>query len=110
MTVSFELAGQPVLALNGGPGFPHSPAFSFFVSCSNQRQVDTLWKRLTLGGEESRCGWLVDRFGVSWQIIPTRLPELLSDPDRGRAARALAAMMKMQKIDIQLLERAADDR
>lgn len=108
LTVSFRLAGQPVLALNGGPGYPPTPAFSFFVRCSTQAQVDALWKRLTLGGSESRCGWLQDRFGVSWQIIPNRLPELLGDPDPGRAARALAAMLKMKKIDIRILDRAAD--
>lgn len=110
MTVSFELAGQPVIALNGGPVFRHTPAFSFFVSCSTQEQVDELWTRLTRGGKPSQCGWLEDRFGVSWQIIPARLPELLSDPDPGRAGRALAAMMKMKKIDIRTLERAADGK
>lgn len=109
-TVEFELAGLPVVALNGGPDFELTPAFSFYVSCSSQRQVDRLWDRLTRGGQESRCGWLVDRFGVSWQVIPDRLPELLSDPDPDRSARALSAMFTMSKIDLRALEQAAGPR
>lgn len=106
MTVAFELSGQPFVALNGGPVYKLSPAFSVCVYCRGQREVDRLWKALVRGGEESRCGWLVDRFGLSWQIIPKRLPQLLSDPDPQRAQRALAAMMKMQKIDVAALEAA----
>ena len=108
MTVTFELGGQRFVALNGGPVYEPTPAFSIFVACRSQVEVDRLWGSLTRGGEESRCGWLVDRYGLSWQIIPNRLPELLSDPDPGRASRALAAMMTMQKIDVAALERAAD--
>jgi len=110
LTVAFELAGRRFLALNGGPEFDHTPAFSMYVSCSTQRQVDTLWKRLTRGGRESRCGWLEDRFGLSWQIIPDRLPQALSDPDPELAARAMAAMMKMRKIDLRALELAIRGR
>jgi predicted 3-demethylubiquinone-9 3-methyltransferase (glyoxalase superfamily) len=97
------------MALSGrsGPGF--TEAISLFVRCADQAEVDTLWKALTAdGGEESRCGWLKDRFGLSWQIIPDRLMELLSDPDPGRAQRATQAMLQMQKIDIAELEAAAD--
>lgn len=106
LLVEFELAGQRIVALNGGPAHHLTPAFSLYVSCSNQKQVDSLWKRLLRGGKEVQCGWLEDRFGLSWQIIPDRLPELLSDPNPDRAGRAMAAMMKMKKIDIQTLERA----
>ncbi|HZY69590.1 MAG TPA: VOC family protein [Thermoplasmata archaeon] len=109
-TVSFELAGQSITALNGGPIFQLTPAFSLFVRCSSQGQVDALWARLTKGGQESRCGWLVDRFGVSWQIVPERLLELLSDPDPARSGRAQAAMMTMAKIDLRALEEAAGPR
>jgi predicted 3-demethylubiquinone-9 3-methyltransferase (glyoxalase superfamily) len=108
LTVTFELAGQSLMALNGGPVYRLTPSFSLFVSCSTQRHVDALWTRLTRGGKESRCGWLEDRFGVSWQIIPTRLPELLGDPDPARAGRAMSAMMKMKKIDVATLNRAAN--
>ena len=108
LTVAFELAGQKFLALNGGPEYRFTPAISMYVSCSTQREVDALWKELTRGGHETRCGWLEDRFGLSWQIIPDRLPELLSDPDPTRAQRALDAMMKMSKIDIAALEAAVE--
>jgi len=108
MTISFELAGLECIALNGGPHLTLTPAVSFFVRCADQTEVDRLWKALTDGGEESRCGWLVDRFGLSWQIIPDRLTELLGDPDPGRAQRAMQAMLQMQKIDVQALEDAAD--
>ncbi|TMS00503.1 VOC family protein [Nonomuraea basaltis] len=107
MMVAFELAGQRFLALNGGPQFKFNEAISLFVDCSSQEEVDELWAKLTDGGEESQCGWLKDRWGLSWQIIPSRLPELLSDPDPGRAQRAMQAMMGMQKIDVQALEEAA---
>ncbi|HEV2318046.1 MAG TPA: VOC family protein [Thermoplasmata archaeon] len=106
LTVAFELNGQRFLGLNGGPIYPHSPAFSIFVTCRGQREVDRLWTALTRGGEESRCGWLVDRFGLSWQIIPRRLLELLQDRDPRRARRATEAMMTMRKIDVPALEAA----
>lgn len=106
LVVEFELGGTPFIALNGGPVYRPTPAFSIYVSCAGQTEVDALWSRLVRGGEPSRCGWLVDRFGLSWQIIPTRLTELLSDPDPERAGRAFAAMMKMQKIGVRTLEQA----
>ena len=108
LTVEFELDGQPYLALNGGPEYSFTPAVSFQVFCADQEEVDHYWDRLTDGGKEVACGWLTDRFGLSWQITPTRLPELLQDPDPGRAQRAMQAMMQMVKIDIAGLERAAD--
>jgi predicted 3-demethylubiquinone-9 3-methyltransferase (glyoxalase superfamily) len=107
LTVAFELAGQPFVALNGGPHFALTPAFSVLVSCRTQREVDRLWETLSRGGEKSRCGWLIDRFGLSWQIVPTRLMELLADRDRERAERVMAAMLKMRKIVVADLERAA---
>jgi predicted 3-demethylubiquinone-9 3-methyltransferase (glyoxalase superfamily) len=107
MTVSFELDGQPMVALNGRPEFNFTEAISFQVSCESQDEVDRLWKALTDGGEEGQCGWCKDRFGVSWQIVPTRLHELLSDPDPGRSQRAMRAMFGMMKLDIAALERAA---
>ena len=107
-SASFTLAGQRFLALNGGPGHPYSDAVSFFVDCADQAEVDHYWDALTPGGREVACGWLVDRYGVSWQIVPTRLQELLSDPDRGRAQRAMTAMRGMVKLDVAALERAAD--
>ena len=107
MTVSFELDGQKFLALNGGPEFTFSEAISFQVSCKTQDEVDAFWNKLSEGGEEGPCGWLKDRFGLSWQIVPTALPELLTDPDREKAERVMAAMLKMKKIDIAELERAA---
>lgn len=108
MTVDFELDGQPFLALNGGPDFTFSEAVSFQVSCESQEEVDHYWSKLSEGGEEGPCGWLKDRFGLSWQITPKRLPELLSDPDRERSQRVMAAMLEMKKIDIAGLERAAE--
>ncbi|MDX6520834.1 MAG: hypothetical protein QOF08_1439 [Gaiellales bacterium] len=108
MTVSFELDGEPFLALNGGPQFTFSEAISFQVSCADQDEVDRFWNALTEGGEEGRCGWLKDRFGLSWQIVPTRLPELLGNPDAEKAGRVMAAMMAMKKIEIGVLERAAN--
>jgi predicted 3-demethylubiquinone-9 3-methyltransferase (glyoxalase superfamily) len=107
MTVSFELGGQKFLALNGGPEFTFSEAISFQVSCKTQDEVDHFWNKLSEGGEEGPCGWLKDRFGLSWQIVPTRLPELLTDPDREKSQRVMAAMLKMKKIDIGELQRAA---
>ncbi len=107
MTVSFELDGQPFVALNGGPDFTFNEATSFEVSCKTQEEVDAYWDKLSDGGEEGPCGWLKDRYGVSWQIIPTALPELLADPDREKSQRVMEAMLKMKKIEIDALERAA---
>ncbi len=108
MTVSFQLDGQGFIALNGGPRFPFTEAISLSVACETQAEVDQLWDALTADGEEVMCGWLKDRFGLSWQINPTRLGELLSDPDPERAKRATQAMLQMKKIDIAALERAAE--
>jgi predicted 3-demethylubiquinone-9 3-methyltransferase (glyoxalase superfamily) len=107
MTVTFELDGQRFIALNGGPDFAFNEAISFEVSCKSQEEVDAFWSKLSEGGEEGPCGWLKDRFGVSWQIVPMRLEELLKDPDEERAQRVMAAMLKMKKIEIDALERAA---
>jgi predicted 3-demethylubiquinone-9 3-methyltransferase (glyoxalase superfamily) len=107
MTVSFELDGKKFLALNGGPEFAFSEAISFQVDCKSQDEVDHYWNALADCGEEGPCGWLKDRFGLSWQVVPSRLPELLSGADREKAQRVMAAMMKMRKIDIAELERAA---
>jgi predicted 3-demethylubiquinone-9 3-methyltransferase (glyoxalase superfamily) len=108
MTVAFELDGQPFAALNGGPVFSFTEAISFSVACRTQAEVDHYWGRLGEGGDPAaqQCGWLKDRFGVSWQVVPTRLHELLSDPDPERARRATAAMLAMKKLDIAALERA----
>ena len=108
MTVQFELDGLPVTALNGGPAHYHfTEAFSFSVMCDDQAEVDRYWTALTEGGAESQCGWLKDRFGLSWQIVPKALPRLLGDPDRERANRAIQAMLRMRKLDIAALEDAA---
>ena len=107
MTVTFELDGQTFTALNGGPDFTFDEAISFEVSCESQEEVDSYWSTLSEGGEEGPCGWLKDRFGVSWKIIPTVLPRLLADPDQEKAQRVMAAMLKMRKIEIDELERAA---
>lgn len=107
MSATFELDGQRFIAFNGGPHLKLTPAVSMYVNCETQAEVDDLWEKLTEGGAESQCGWLVDRFGLSWQIIPSILPKLLGDPDREKAGRARNAMLKMKKIDIAALERAA---
>ena len=107
MTVAFELDGQRFLALNGGPQFTFDEAISFVVSCKDQAEVDHYWSTLSDGGEEGPCGWLKDRFGISWQIVPEALPRLLADPDPERSQRAMAAMLQMRKIEIDELERAA---
>ena len=107
MTVSFELNGTRFTALNGGPEFTFSEAISFEIPCEDQQEVDLFWSKLTDGGEEGPCGWVKDRFGLSWQIVPTALPRLLADPDPERSQRVMAAMLKMKKIDIAELERAA---
>jgi predicted 3-demethylubiquinone-9 3-methyltransferase (glyoxalase superfamily) len=108
MTVDFELDGQRFTALNGGPEFTFTEAISFQVSCETQEEVDHYWSSLSAGGEEGPCGWLKDKYGLSWQIVPTALPRLLGDRDRERAERTMAAMLKMGKLDIAELERAAD--
>ena len=108
MTVSFVLDGQELIALNGGPEFTFDEAISLQVYCETQDEVDELWSKLTEGGgEESQCGWLKDKYGLSWQIIPTRLMELLNDPDPARSQRAMQAMLQMRKIDVPTLEKAA---
>ena len=107
MTVTFEVNGQEFLALNGGPDFTFTEAISLQVLCADQGEVDRYWDTLGEGGEHGPCGWLKDRFGLSWQIVPTRLPELLGDPDRERAQRVMAAMMQMKKLEIPELEAAA---
>jgi predicted 3-demethylubiquinone-9 3-methyltransferase (glyoxalase superfamily) len=108
MTVSFTLDGQEYIGLNGGPQFPFSEAISFQIMCADQEEADHYWNRLTDGGEESQCGWLKDRFGVSWQVVPTELMSLLGDPDPGRAQRATEAMLQMRRIDLAEIKRAAD--
>lgn len=108
MTVAFVLDGQEFVALNGGPEFKFNEAVSFQVSCQTQEEVDEFWNRLSEGGEEGPCGWLKDKYGVSWQIIPTALPELLGDPDPEKSQRAMKAMLKMSRIDIETLKRAAE--
>ena len=110
LTVSFQLEGVEFTALNGGPNFTFNEAVSFQVSCESQDEVDRLWNKLTAdGGQEGQCGWLKDKFGLSWQIIPDGMSELLSDPDPGRSQRAMQAMLQMQKIDIDAVRKAADD-
>ena len=108
MTVEFELDGQKFIALNGGPDFTFSEAISFVVHCKTQDEVDTYWDALSDGGEEGPCGWLKDRFGLSWQVVPNALPRLLTDPDTEKAQRVMAAMLEMKKIDVEALERAAE--
>ena len=107
MTIDFLLEGQEFVALNGGPEFTFTPAISFVVNCETQEEVDGLWESLSEGGTQGECGWLEDRFGVSWQIVPTVLGELLIDPDPERSQRVMRAMLEMRKLDIAQLERAA---
>ncbi len=106
MTVEFSLDGQNFVALNGGPQFKFTPAISFVVNCETQDQVDRYWDRLAQGGATNRCGWLQDKYGVSWQIVPAILPQLLSDPDAVKAQRVMMAMLKMTKLDVDALQRA----
>jgi predicted 3-demethylubiquinone-9 3-methyltransferase (glyoxalase superfamily) len=108
MSVTFELAGQEYIAFNGGPNFSFTPAVSLFVSCETQAEVDSYWEQLCDGGEPVRCGWLRDRFGLSWQIVPSVLLPMLQDADRERAGRVMQAMMQMVKLDIATLQRAYD--
>ncbi len=108
MTIEFQLEGQEFVALNGGPHFKFTEAISFVVNCETQKEVDYFWQKLTAdGGQESQCGWLKDKFGVSWQIVPTILPELLSDKDATKSERVMKAMLKMVKLDIAKLKAAA---
>ena len=107
MTVTFQLNGQQFTALNGGPLFKFTEAISLLVNCESQQEVDELWEKLSAGGQKSRCGWLKDKYGLSWQIIPSALGKLMSDPDREKAGRVMKAMLQMDKIDIAALEKAA---
>jgi predicted 3-demethylubiquinone-9 3-methyltransferase (glyoxalase superfamily) len=109
MTVEFELDGQRFVGINGGPEFKFDEAVSFQIACEDQDEVDYFWEQLTEGGAESQCGWLKDRFGLSWQVVPTGMEELFADPDPERARRAMEAMLKMRKLDIAELRRAASD-
>ncbi len=110
MSVTFQIEGQEFFALNGGPHFKFTPAISFFVNCETQQEVDDLWEKLSAGGRTDRCGWLQDKFGLSWQIIPTILGQLLGDKDPQRAKRAMQAMLQMTKLDGNALQRAADGK
>jgi predicted 3-demethylubiquinone-9 3-methyltransferase (glyoxalase superfamily) len=111
MTVNFQLEGQEFIALNGGPEFKFTEAISLVVNCETQAEVDRLWEKLTAdGGEESMCGWLKDKFGLSWQIVPTALGKLLGGPDPVRAQRAMQAMLQMKKLDVAALERAYEGK
>jgi predicted 3-demethylubiquinone-9 3-methyltransferase (glyoxalase superfamily) len=109
MMVTFELDGQPFMALNGRPAFKFTEAISLFVSCETQQEVDELWDKLTAGGSTSQCGWLKDKYGLSWQIIPKALSELMSDPSPEKSGRVMQAMLQMTKIDIAGLQRAYDE-
>ena len=112
MTVEFELDGQRFTALNGGPVFKFNEAISLQVGCETQEEIDYYWEKLSAGGDEKaqQCGWLKDKYGVSWQVVPRVLPELLTSQDKGKSERTMAALMKMKKFDIAELKRAADSR
>jgi predicted 3-demethylubiquinone-9 3-methyltransferase (glyoxalase superfamily) len=110
MTVVFELEGQEFIALNGGPHFKFTEAISFSVACKTQEEVDRFWDKLSEGGQQSQCGWLKDKYGLSWQINPTILGEMLSDPDPQKSKRVMEAMLKMKKIDIAALKKACDQQ
>ena len=107
LTISFELDGEEFTAINGGPHFTFSPAISFVVKCQTQDEVDYYWEKLSSGGRPDQCGWLTDKFGVSWQIVPTMLIELLSDPDAAKSQQVMKTMLQMGKIDIEQLQRAS---
>ena len=109
MTVTFEIEGQQFIALNGGPIFKFSPAISFLVSCETQKEVDNLWEKLLEGGEEEQCGWLKDKFGVSWQIVPNILGKMIHDKDANKSKRVIKAMLQMKKLDIQGLRKAYEE-
>jgi predicted 3-demethylubiquinone-9 3-methyltransferase (glyoxalase superfamily) len=109
-SVTFTLDGQEFYGLNGGPTYAFTPAISFFVTCETQQEVDDLWRKLTDGGSEEPCGWLRDRYGLSWQIIPSALGRLMGDKDREKANRVMQAMLKMKKIDIAGLQRASEGK
>jgi len=108
MIATFQLDGQDFFALNGGPQFTFTPAISFFVNCETQQEVDELWEKLSEGGEKQQCGWLKDKYGLSWQIIPSILGKLMQDKDAEKSKRVMQAMLQMRKIDIQALQRAYD--
>ena len=108
MSVTFELEGQQFMALNAGPQFPFTEAVSFFVGCETQSEIDELWGKLTDGGAPSRCGWLKDKFGLSWQIVPTALGRMLCDTDAEKSQRVLTAMLQMEKLDLKRLQQAYD--
>lgn len=108
LTVAFELDGQPYMALNGGPHFQFSPAISLVIDCESQDEIDYYWQQLSAVPEREQCGWLQDRFGLSWQVVPTQLPEMLQDPDATRRQRVLQALMAMKKLDIARLQQAFD--
>jgi len=110
MTASFELDGQRFVALNGGPKFTFSPAISFVIDCQTQQQVDELWEKLSAGGRKDRCGWLTDKYGLSWQVVPTILPEMLQDKNAAKSQRVMKAMLQMDKLDIAALKQAYDQR
>ncbi len=108
MTVEFELFGQPFVGINGGPQFPFTEAISLQVPCADQAEVDHYWEVLSEGGEQGPCGWLKDRYGLSWQVVPEGMDDVFSDPDPERAQRAMQAMLQMSKLDVEALRRAAD--
>lgn len=110
MTGTFQLAGQEFMALNGGPHFKFTEAISLFVRCETQQEVDDLWEKLSARGEKSRCGWLKDKFGLSWQIVPNVLGQLLNDPDPQKSARVMQAMLQMDKLDIEKLKRVYEQQ
>ena len=107
MTVAFQLDGQDFVALNGGPHFKFTEAISLIVNCETQAEMDELWEKLSAGGEKGRCGWLKDRYGMSWQVVPTLVGELMQDPDAGKSEKVMQAILKMNKLDIDALKRAA---
>jgi len=108
MTVTFQLEGQDFMALNGGPQFIFSPAVSLFVNCENQQEIDELWEKLSAGGESLRCGWLNDKYGLSWQIVPSALGEMLQSEDAEKSKRVMKALLQMDKLDIETLRQAFD--
>jgi predicted 3-demethylubiquinone-9 3-methyltransferase (glyoxalase superfamily) len=110
MSATFQLEGQEFFALNGGPQFPFTQAISLFVDCKTQKEVDELWEKLSEGGEKGQCGWLKDKYGLSWQIIPSALGEMLGDPDPVKSGNVMKAMLTMKKIDIEVLKQARDQR